>query len=702
MLQGKLLDRYTGILKRIMPLSIPALTDGEIDEAIQYSIMKRFKDSDCTIHNNYKHKTVNTSIAQLTEYILDKEPIMTSYGCLFTKHGKVKNPLYDLIEEIVTIRDKFKHEMFKYKKGTEEYEKYFLLQLLAKVDANALYGCLGNYSSMFYNIYVATSITRQGKSAISASIMLFEGLLANNVKFGSLNEIITFIDNTVSEERIYDDRQILDREVSLAEAYCKVMGTCGYNWIPDRKDANLVWDIMTRLTPQDLTRLYYKNNMYAFFNNSFINNLLMKILCTLKLPFLDPNKPPKEIKNDLNQLIEYIKEYVYYGYQIIDKLDRVETMTRDVVLVTDTDSCIISLEPWYRFVLDKTKYFSSDQMNIKNEIIDIIEYMKMDSFGDRELLPIVERVDPSYDYDFYDETLIEQQRLINPVNVIPQDGLRHSIINIMSYCVSQLILDYMYKYTINHNSAAPSRKCLLIMKNEFLFKTILLTDGKKNYAAIQEIQEGNLIPKGIDTQLAISGLPIDKVGIPESTGKELKRILYEDILNSGDIDQIQTLKDIAILERKIFNSIENGETKYHKPARIKSLSTYDTPFRIQGIKASVAYNALKDEHEDPIDLSRRNSILIIKVNISQKIIEGLKESNPNKYEQMTNLLATKEFKGSVEAIGIPSNASIPSWVIEFIDYNTIIHDNLTNFPLESIGITRLNNKNITYSNILEL
>lgn len=700
MLEGQLYERYTGILKRIMPLSIPALTDEEIEEAIDYSIMKRFKDSDCSINNNYKHKTVNTTIAQLTNYILDKEPIMTSYGCLFTKHGKVKNPLYDLIEEIVTIRDTFKHEMFKYPKGSPEYEKYYLLQLLAKVDANAIYGCLGNYSSMFYNIYVATSITRQGKSAISASIMLFEGLLANNVKFGSLNEIITFIDNVRNEKRTFNDRVVLEREISLAECYCKVMATCGYNWIPDKKDAMLVWDIMSRLTPQDLTRLYYKNNMYAFFDNQFVSNLLLKILCTLRLPFLDPNKPPKEIKPDLEQLIAYIKEYVYYEYQIIDKLDRVETMIRDVVLVTDTDSCIISLEPWYRYVLEKTKPFSSDQMNIKNEIIDIVEYLEKDEFGDRELLSIVERVDPSYDYDFYDEKLIEQARLINPVQVIPQDGLRHSIINIMSYCVSQLILDYMYKYTINHNSAAPNRKCLLIMKNEYLFKTILLTGGKKNYASIQEVQEGNLVPKS--ASLAISGLPIDKVGIPSSTGKALKKILYEDILDSEEINQIEVLKKMAILERKIFHSIENGETMYHKPARVKSLGTYDNPFRIQGIKASIAYNALRDRTEEAIDLDKRNSILIIKVNISHKNIEGLRISNPEKFDQMAKLLATKEFKGVVEAVAIPFNASIPKWLIEFIDYNTIIHDNLTNFPLESIGITRLNNNNITYSNILEL
>ena len=63
--------------------------------------------------------------------------------------------------------------------------------------------------------------------------------------------------------------------------------------------------------------------------------------------------------------------------------------------------------------------------------------------------------------------MIERDRLINPVTIIPQDGLRYSIINIISYCLTVLVNDYMAKYC-NNSHSTNDVPCLITMKNEFL------------------------------------------------------------------------------------------------------------------------------------------------------------------------------------------------------------------------------------------
>ena len=168
--------------------------------------------------------------------------------------------------------------------------------------------------------------------------MLFESLLANNVKFNNLNEIITFINNVEHEKpnRKLLDEAILDRNITLEECFFKVMNTVDMTiWIPEEEEMARVWEYLRGLSQEDINRIYYKNNLYTFCELPILQDLIIKILCKLDKPFMDPNKPPKIIKDDLDILVELVKEYVYYPHFYIDKLDRIEYMQRDIVVVSD-------------------------------------------------------------------------------------------------------------------------------------------------------------------------------------------------------------------------------------------------------------------------------------------------------------------------------------------------------------------------------
>ena len=265
-----------------------------------------------------------------------------------------------------------------------------------------IYGCLGAASSVFYNVYVATSITRQGRSSITASIMLFESFLANNIKFGSLNQIVAFIDHVLQEKpnRKFRDSDILDNNVSKESVFAKLMLSCGYRWLPNDEDMEIIWRMVQRLDQEDLNRLYYKNNLYSFFDNEVPLEIVTDILKELDSPFIDPNSPPSNIQDKLDILVDIVKEYVYYRYQIIDKIERVETLIRQVDLTTDTDSCIITLNPWYTFIADKVR---NEDMKIKHFDVDAVKLMEKENLN--EAGDILKKDDSEFIYDFKNDEM---------------------------------------------------------------------------------------------------------------------------------------------------------------------------------------------------------------------------------------------------------------------------------------------------------
>lgn len=513
----KAIKEYEDVMVDGLRHSFPLLNESELREAIQYSVTHRIENKPAYLENNYTKRRMDGTVIDILNYIESLQPIISSSGVLFKKHKDADNPLAKMIMGFLNQRAIYKKEMFKYPKGSEMFEKYNLLQLLEKLNANATYGVLGAPTSMYYNIYIAEAITRQGRSYISCSIMLFESLLANNVKFNNLNEVITFINNVEHEKpkrKLIDD-YILDRNITLEECFFKLMNTADMMlWIPTDDEMARVWEYLQGLTQEDLNRLYYKNNLYSFADLPVVSDLIIKILKSLggdpefdengKLInniFMDPNKPPKCIKEDLDILVELIKEYVYYPHFYIDKLDRIEYMQRDIVAICDTDSTIISFDAWYRFVLGKV--YNID-MPIKHEKRDMVEVIKEDEWGDKPLKEMCEIVEPEFDYNFYTDETIELHKLIDPCALIPQDTLKYAIINIIAYICSDLVVDYLREYTKLTGSYVEGVKCRMIMKNEFYFLRALLTANRRNYADCQVLQEGNIIPEG--SRLAIMGL----------------------------------------------------------------------------------------------------------------------------------------------------------------------------------------------------
>jgi hypothetical protein len=91
--------------------------------------------------------------------------------------------------------------------------------------------------------------------------------------------------------------------------------------------------------------------------------------------------------------------------------------------------------------------------------------------------------------------------------------------------------------------------------------------------------------------------------------------------------------------------------------------------------------------------------------------------SPKEMDNMVAALDAEEFKtyvknpktgvkdkltaNEITAVAMPYETELPGWLEPFIDYNSIIDDNIGGFPYESIGIQRMN-KSVNYTNIVKL
>ena len=139
----------------------------QLDRALDWSINKRYKEENARLVNNYKNEeTGDISLDALTEYILSRKPIITPYGVLFERPEVSPVPLLKMIKSFMDLRGIHKDQMFQYDKGTDEYNHFYLLQILDKIDANGTYGVLTQKSCLLCNVFVGASITAQGRALI--------------------------------------------------------------------------------------------------------------------------------------------------------------------------------------------------------------------------------------------------------------------------------------------------------------------------------------------------------------------------------------------------------------------------------------------------------------------------------------------------------------------------------------------------------
>jgi len=521
------LDRCTEQYVDQLALVFPNKNREELTNYVSKKIQSTLKDSNAIFNDGEKKSQM--SLLEFTNFMEDKEPILSGYGAIYKKHTEATNKLADMFNYLLSSRKKVKKEMFTHVNDEDKstYDNLNLAQSTYKLLANAGYGATIEKNSIFYNENFGPSITYTGVVIITTAVNAFETFMSNNLIFDRVNDIILYINRIKDQHYNYPD--IINKTISKKELL---------TYLFDKLDAktqenmNILASIVKDLTQEEINRIYYKNNIYKFFENDIPLKLIETIMD--RKDFLDPTAPPEDIKETLEQLWAYLEDWILYNYLWFYRFRNADERTRKTVLVVDTDSNFLMLDPFYKFFHNK----------------------------------FPEKIDET-------------------------DKSKVCTINIATFFLSQLIAKVYWKLTTEMNIPADKRS-IINMKNEFFYKRLMTTRNKKSYAGTLIMKEGHMLKKPKND---IKGLAIRKVSVNANVREYFTNMLNEQILNCNEISLGKVFGSFMKLEKDITSSLISGEVTYTQPAKVNELESYKNPYTIQSLRGAIIWNALYPDQE---------------------------------------------------------------------------------------------------------
>lgn len=630
----KLKDEYFNSMKFYFKNKID---DKDLKYYIDKIIKEKIKDKNVILHNNYKNKIFRMKLTDYLNYIYTKKPIICSSGILLKQHKEAINPALNMLEGYLNKRSAEKKLMLEAiaNNDTEQVSFHNTRQTVLKLMANSYFGVNGLPVSFFYNQYIAGNITRESQFIISHTLVFFEYFLSNNIIFENESQAIKYIENILSEDYDFE----LENTFTNKEELYNILSS---KIKDDNNEYKYLRKIINRLSTIELSKIYYKNNLYELFKNKLPKKLLTKIF-KLDIDFMNPYKVPDEFINILEKLWNIIKTYICYFHSVNRKINFLITRNRKTVITEDTDSNYLNLNKWVKFCCNE---FNIDY-TINNRV---------------------------------------------------------KMINVITYSLSLAIKEVLAKAMINHQIESQEYRDKIAMKNEYIMSRIVLTPNKRNYLYRAISREGAVIPNNGKTE--IKGLNFKKANVNEKIEKELTNLVDEFILLPEKIDIIAIINRLLKIEDNIINSFKNGELTYAIPIKVNNPDKYKMPNRMRQIRGSIAYNLIYSDNPiqfpDEVSLIQTTIFKLEDIeclkkdnkDIYNKLKIGIFENDSySKYG-----LEYFCFPKSVN--------KIPEWIIPFINSKLMAKSSLTAFNpiIKSLGLKVLNTKNGKqfYSNIIDI
>ena len=640
----------------MVKLKYPKISEDKLEKLLDSQIEKKMNNRTCFLVNNYTERVMETNILDIFDLVKKNNLIMGGAGTLYIQHSAMRNLITEYIADVMVERKEAKNTRDSFDFDSAEYKYYDRVQGNKKTKINSLYGAFGYARFIFHNIFVAESVTSMGKNMITTATLAFEYFLSSNVLCVSPSEVFRYITNIANEWE--DNYTHLDDsfipEVSNEDLLKRLLTFCKFKY--GQSFVDHLKGVIVNMHPSIKKMVYYKNNLYEFCSIPLIRLKLKHIVSNLR----DFKKPDlrtiskQEIIDEINDVWKYLEYGVLYKYPVFDRVRKGSYSNRHSALYTDTDSNMVSVAKWIRFV--------------KSEVLE------------------------------------------NDLSDFDIEDLEFTLVNLMAVYLTRLNDAVLMEMGKGMN--IDEEHCRLFnMKNEFYFRRMLFTSAKKRYLALKVLKEGKLLGNGAGKE-EIKGFDFIKVNTKETLKKFYTDLSIDSILRSPMINKPQVLQQVFNKKREIRRSIDSGETLYFKQANVGIIEQYKNPYSIQGIKGVTLWNALFPDNQlqlpidvDIVPIRLENPNTYRSSGSGDNIIIERKELKPtsftaqfaNRHPDVFAKLEQNIFNNPNETIRLmgvnvlakPKNANVklPDWYYELIDKDKIVDDamSLINPVMDSLA-----------------
>jgi hypothetical protein len=641
--QSKFVQDWINDNIKYAKLQFPQASEQKLRSILMGIVKKHIQNHNAQIHNDYQDDMrIHADLLKIYDWYHKAKPIAGGNGTFFYNQDIKSSPIQEVIDERIASRKSYQRQRDKYIEDILCYMYRYLdmMQMEAKVTINAIYGSFGATTFQLYNIYTAASTTGTAQSLISTTAMAFESFLNNAVKFKSLGECITMIGNVVDNdphELPLDGLKIIKSPDIIFE---KFKGQF-LKWNPEYEEP--LRRILHNRSIEELTRLYYNNDLFAFIENDFIKNKI-KYIYDVTTSFRNPNEVPENIQDTLSFLWDYCREFVFYNHAYTEQIDRLKHDKRSRVILIDTDSNVVNIQSWVDWTKENIWNISSSKMK--------------------------------------------------------EEDMQFCSVNIIAYLVTRMARELLDRYAKDCHVLERYHK-RLNTKNEFYFPKILLANVKKRYIAWIRLKEGKQVNK-----IELKGHDFKKAGINAVVEEEMMKIIRSNIINPPIVNTVGVMKDTAALETRIRESLKNRERTYLNRMNCKVAKAYANPWSQGAYIGPILWNLIYPDNEilipDKLDIVY---ISILKESDLEKLKDFPREQELIRKHIFHGGIPELESKG-IKYLALPNDGSkIPEWVYPVMDIERIVTRNTGTFypVLTALNFTTITSgDNEYFSNILRI